>query len=161
MSVICRWSRPTPPVLPNPISIAAHDAMLCISDGEYVENDDRRKSSPHAWIKTWQQMSELFADVPEALANTLVVAQRCGVGAPKRKPILPSLAGNREAEEQQLRDDAREGLIARLEHAGIKGRSRTQTIFRPTGIRMRCYLLDGLFGLLPDRCRFHQMGQIA
>ena len=36
-------------------------------------------------------MDELFADLPEAIANTLVVAQRCAVAAPKRKPILPRL----------------------------------------------------------------------
>ena len=129
------YERDLPLVATNPACFAepdfyaAHDAMLCISDGEYVENEDRRKSSPHAWIKTWQQMSELFADMPEALANTLVVAQRCGVGAPKRKPILPSLAGNREAEEQQLRDDAREGLIARLEHVGIKDEEARKPYF--------------------------------
>ena len=52
----------------------------------------------------------LFADLPEAIANTLVVAQRCAVVAPKRKPILPSLAGDREGEATQLRDDARAGL---------------------------------------------------
>ena len=36
-------------------------------------------------------MAELFADLPEALANTAVIAQRCAVAAPKRRPILPSL----------------------------------------------------------------------
>ncbi len=108
-----------PACFAEPDFFAAHDAMLCIADGEYVENEDRRKSCQHAWIKTWQQMSELFADLPEALSNTVVIAKRCGVGAPKRKPILPSLAGNREAEDQQLRSDARDGLIVRLEHDGI------------------------------------------
>jgi DNA polymerase-3 subunit alpha len=39
-------------------------------------------------------MEELFADLPEATANTLVVAQRCAFAPPKRKPILPSLAGD-------------------------------------------------------------------
>ena len=64
-------------------------------------------------------MGELFADVPEALANTLVIAQRCAAEAPKRDPILPSLAGNRSAEDQQLRDDALAGLEKRLRVAGI------------------------------------------
>jgi DNA polymerase III subunit alpha len=114
-----------PLVATNPANFAepefypAHDAMLCIADSAYIDSDDRRKSSPHAWIKTGRQMAEMFADLPEALANTLVVAQRCAAGAPKRKPILPSLAGNREAEDQQLRDDARAGLEARLSLAGI------------------------------------------
>jgi DNA polymerase III subunit alpha len=76
------YERNLPLVATNPACFAepdfypAHDAMLCISDGEYVENDDRRKSSPHTWIKTHAQMAELFSDLPEALANTLVVAQR-------------------------------------------------------------------------------------
>ncbi|HEX7856150.1 MAG TPA: DNA polymerase III subunit alpha, partial [Sphingobium sp.] len=56
---------------------------------------------------------------PEALANTLVVAQRCAVAAPQRKPILPSLAGDRDGEEKMLRDLAMAGLEARLEKLGI------------------------------------------
>jgi DNA polymerase-3 subunit alpha len=107
----------------------AHDAMLCIADGEYVENQDRRKSSRQTWIKSGRQMAEIFADVPEALANTLVVAQRCVAGAPRRKPILPSLAGDLDAEKQQLRDDAKAGLIVRLDKAGIGDPAERQVYF--------------------------------
>jgi DNA polymerase III subunit alpha len=107
----------------------AHDAMLCIADGEYVENQDRRKSSRQTWIKSGRQMAEIFTDIPEALANTLVVAQRCVAGAPRRKPILPSLAGDLEAEKQQLRDDAKVGLIARLVTAGINDPAEQQAYF--------------------------------
>ncbi len=119
------YARDLPLVATNPAFYAepdffdAHDAMLCIADGEYVENDDRRKSSRETWIKTGKQMREIFADLPEALANTMVVAQRCAAVAPKRDPILPSLAGDRGAEDQQLRDDALAGLEKRLEIAGI------------------------------------------
>jgi DNA polymerase-3 subunit alpha len=98
---------------------AAHDAMLCIADSAYLDSEDRRKSSPDAWLKPLPEMQRLFEDLPEALANTLVVAQRCAVAAPKRKPILPSLAGDREGEAAKLREDARAGLDARLEKAGI------------------------------------------
>ena len=52
-------------------------------------------------------MAELFADLPEALANTAVIAQRCAVAAPKRRPILPRLG---EDEDEQLRRDAHAGL---------------------------------------------------
>src|SRR5204863_6595528 len=48
---------------------------------------------------------------PEALANTAVIAQRCAVAAPQRKPILPRLG---EDEDEQLRRDARAGLADRL-----------------------------------------------
>ena len=60
-------------------------------------------------------MAELFADLPEAIANTSVIAQRCAVAAPQRRPILPRLGDD---EDEQLRSDARAGLADRL-----KGRS--------------------------------------
>lgn len=119
------YDRDLPLVATNPTCFAephfheAHDVMLCIADGAYVETADRRKSCPHAWMKPAAEMSLLFEDLPEALANTLVVAQRCAVAAPKRKPILPSLAGDREGEERLLREQAMAGLEARLEKLGI------------------------------------------
>ena len=94
---------------------AAHDVMLCIAASAYVDSDDRVKSSPDAWMKPSHEMKRLFEDLPEALDNTLVLAQRCAVAAPAREPILPSLAGDTVAEAEQLRVDSRAGLAARLE----------------------------------------------
>ncbi len=119
------YARGLPLVATNPSCFAdenfhaAHDAMLCIAGSSYVESDDRRKSSPDAWMKPAKDMKLLFDDLPEALANTLVVAQRCAVMAPKRNPILPSLAGDREGEATKLREDAHAGLVMRLEKAGV------------------------------------------
>jgi len=93
---------------------AAHDVMLCIAAGTYVESQDREKSSPEAWLKPMNDMRNAFADLPDALANTLVIAQRCAVMAPYRKPILPSLAGDIVGETMQLMLDAKNGLEARL-----------------------------------------------
>ncbi len=92
----------------------AHDVMLCIAASAYVDSEDRVKSSPDAWMKPSHEMKRLFDDLPEALANTLVLAQRCAFAAPAREPILPSLAGDPEAEAEQLRVDAGMGLDARL-----------------------------------------------
>ncbi len=109
-----------PLVATNPCCFAdedfseAHDAMLCIANSTYIASDDRPRSSPDAWMKPAKDMRMLFADLPEAIANTLVVAQRCAVAAPARKPILPSLAGDRDAESEALRVDARAGLDMRL-----------------------------------------------
>jgi len=100
-----------PAAYPDPGFHAAHDAMLCIANSAYVESADRVTSSAHAWLKDEHAMAELFADLPEAIANTLVVAQRCAVGAPNRKPILPRLGDD---EDEQLRRDARAGLEMRL-----------------------------------------------
>jgi len=115
------YARNLPIVATNPCCFAeeefleAHDAMLCIANSSYVASDDRPKSSPDAWMKPAKDMRALFADLPEAIANTLLVAQRCAVAAPKRKPILPSLAGDRDGEARALREAAREGLRKRLD----------------------------------------------
>ena len=114
------YDRDLPLVATNPACFAepgfhaAHDVMLCIANSSYVEMDERPRSCPQAWLKPAAEMARLFADLPEALANTAVVAQRTAFAAPKRKPILPSLAGDREGEAAMLRADARAGLEARL-----------------------------------------------
>jgi DNA polymerase-3 subunit alpha len=106
----------------DPAFHAAHDAMLCIAAGEYVESGDRRAtSSPEAWLKTGPMMAEIFADLPEAIANTAVIAQRCAVGAPKRRPILPRLS---DQEDEQLRRDSLAGLEKRLDGRGDDDRER-------------------------------------
>ncbi len=116
------YARALPIVATNPANFVepqfhpAHDAMLCIAQSAYVESEDRRVSSPEAWLKPAEAMEDAFSDLPEAIRNTLVVAQRCAFMAPKRKPILPSLAGDREGEAAQLKADAHAGLAARLAH---------------------------------------------
>ena len=98
----------------DPDGFAAHDAMLCIAGATHVDAAERPRSCPQAWVKSARMMAEIFADLPEAVANTLVVAQRCAFAPPRRKPLLPSLAGDKEGEAQMLIDMAREGLTARL-----------------------------------------------
>ena len=61
-------------------------------------------------------MRALFADVPEAVDNTVVIARRCAVMAPVRKPILPAFTtGGDASEAETLRAEAKEGLERRLE----------------------------------------------
>jgi DNA polymerase-3 subunit alpha len=111
------YARELPLIATNPAAYAdpafhaAHDAMLCIANSAYVESADRVSSSADAWLKDGTAMDELFADLPEAIANTSVIAQRCAVAAPKRRPILPRLSDD---EDEQLRRDARAGLAERL-----------------------------------------------
>src|SRR3546814_1318997 len=79
--------------------------MLCIAQSAYVESEDRRASNPEAWLKSAEAMEDGFSDLPEAIRNTLAIAQRCAFMAPKRKPILPSLAGDREGEAAQRSEE--------------------------------------------------------
>ena len=121
------YARNLPLVATNPAAYAdpsyhaAHDAMLCIANSAYVESADRVSSSAEAWLKEGTVMAELFADLPEAIANTAVIAQRCAVAAPKRKPILPRLSDH---EDEQLRNDAHAGLEARLQGRSDEAKAR-------------------------------------
>lgn len=96
---------------------AAHDVLLCIADSTYVEAEDRRHSNPQHWLKSADQWQALFADLPEAIANTLVIAQRCAVLAPSRKPILPRLSEG--GEDAMLAAEAKAGLEGRLDTMGL------------------------------------------
>jgi DNA polymerase-3 subunit alpha len=110
-----------PAAYADPSFHAAHDAMLCIANSAYVESADRPTSSPEAWLKNGAAMAELFADLPEAIANTAVVAQRCAVSAPQRKPILPRLSDD---EDETLRRDAGAGLDERLKGRNAEEREQ-------------------------------------
>ena len=92
----------------------AHDAMLCIAGGAYLEVADRARSLPDRWVKPAVQAAALFSDIPEALNNTIAFARRCAVAAPERPPILPSVAGDLAGEAAQLRALAAEGLAKRF-----------------------------------------------
>ncbi|MBY6013854.1 DNA polymerase III subunit alpha [Qipengyuania gaetbuli] len=118
------YERDLPLVATNPANFAephmykAHDAMLCIANSTHVDAEERAKSNPEAYVKTAHMMEEGFADLPEAVSNTLVIAQRCAFAPPYRNPILPSLAGDLEGEARMLEEDARKGLAKRLEPYG-------------------------------------------
>ena len=90
----------------------AHDALICIAEGTYVDQQaDRRRFTQQHYFKSPAEMAALFADLPEAIENTLEIARRCAYVAERREPILPRFADD---EVEELRRQAREGLEARL-----------------------------------------------
>jgi DNA polymerase-3 subunit alpha len=90
----------------------AHDAMICVAEGAYVDQSaPRRRLTPQHYFKTPGEMATLFADLPEAIENTVEIAKRCAFGAYRRDPILPKFADD---EVEELRRQAKEGLEARL-----------------------------------------------
>ncbi|ABS64803.1 DNA polymerase III, alpha subunit [Parvibaculum lavamentivorans DS-1] len=91
----------------------AHDALICIAAGAYVVQSDRRRLTPQHRFKSQDEMAALFADLPEAIENTVEIARRCAYRPQTRNPILPKFAaGTSEADE--LRRQAEEGLTMRL-----------------------------------------------
>ena len=90
----------------------AHDALICISEGAYVDQQaNRRRLTAEHYFKSQSEMVTLFADLPEAIENTLEIAKRCAFKSYKRDPILPKFADDEVAE---LRRMANEGLQKRL-----------------------------------------------
>src|SRR6202142_2681000 len=105
----------------------AHDALLCIAGGRLVAETDRDQLTPDHRFKTRAEMAVLFADVPEALASTVEIAERCSFRPLTRKPILPrftvgkgaNAAGAESDETAELRRQAGEGLTHRARVHGL------------------------------------------
>jgi DNA polymerase-3 subunit alpha len=91
----------------------AHDALICIAEGRYINEQDRRRLTPDHRLKSAEEMCALFADLPEALENTVEIAQRCAFRPTERAPILPAYSKTDELAE--LTRQAEEGLTARLQ----------------------------------------------
>lgn len=99
----------------------AHDALLCISGGRYITEEDRRKVTPEHYLKSGEQMADLFKDLPEAIENTALIAQRCHFFIEPIKPLLPPFdtEGGRN-EEEELTAQAKQGLDWRLDNFVLK-----------------------------------------
>lgn len=104
----------------------AHDALICISEGRVLIEDDRRRLSVEHYFKSADEMRALFKDLPEAVDNTVEIARRCSYRPVTRAPILPrfteddSQTDGVAAEAAELRRQAEDGLRARL---AIHGRA--------------------------------------
>ena len=94
----------------------SHDALMCIADGAFTGQEDRRRVTGEHWFKPAAAMRALFADLPEACDTTVEIARRCAFLVPTRAPILPRFeAGAGRTEPEELMHQAREGLKARLQ----------------------------------------------
>jgi DNA polymerase III subunit alpha len=103
----------------GPDMFEAHDALLCIADGAHVAESERRRLTPNHGFRTAAEMRELFSDVPEAVDNTLVIAQRCAFMPNEHAPILPAFPmpeGHSEADElQAMAESGLKDRLARLD----------------------------------------------
>jgi len=113
-----------PVVATHPVQFAtaddyeAHEARVCISEGEILGNPRRvRKFTREQYFKNAAQMEALFADLPSAVANTLEIAKRCNLTLVLGKPQLPNfpIPGGLSIEEY-FRKVSLEGLEERLVH---------------------------------------------
>ena len=95
----------------------AHDALICIAEGTYLSQKDRRRLSPDHGFKSAIEMRSLFSDLPEAIDNTLVIAKRIAFMVESIDPILPPFdCGLNHNEEDELQSQSIAGLEARIEN---------------------------------------------
>ncbi len=94
----------------------AHEARVCIAEGHTLDDKRRpRYFTEQQYFKTQAEITQLFADIPSALANTIEIAKRCNLVLElgiNRLPLFPT--PNNESLEQYLRDQAAAGLIQRM-----------------------------------------------
>jgi DNA polymerase-3 subunit alpha len=101
----------------------AHDALLCIAEGRLIADGDRRQFTPEHRFKTRAEMAALFADLPEALAATVEIAERCAFRPRTLAPILPRFSTTRGAGETAAAQGAQEAQELRLAaQAGLERR---------------------------------------
>ena len=102
----------------------AHDALICIAEGRLLAESDRRQLNAEHRFKSRTEMVALFADLPEALSNTVEIAERCAFRPHTHQPILPRFSHRAEGdsvvdEADELRKRAELGLTQRLITAGV------------------------------------------
>ncbi|HJP03709.1 MAG: DNA polymerase III subunit alpha [Gammaproteobacteria bacterium] len=103
-----------------PAEFEAHEAKTCIQGGYTLDDSSRpRNYSDQQYLRSTDEMSTLFADLPEALQNTVEIAKRCNVSLEFGKSFLPEyeIPGGA-TPDQQLKQLARDGLDAKLAGKG-------------------------------------------
>ena len=112
---------------PTRADYEAHDALIAIAEGSVVAEDNRRRLTPDNFLKSQKEMAELFADLPEAIDNTVEIARRCSYYPKNRNPILPRFTGGDiadadaavAAEAAELTRQAHDGLAMRIASRGL------------------------------------------
>nr|WP_297357464.1 DNA polymerase III subunit alpha [uncultured Caldimonas sp.] len=102
----------------TPDDFEAHEARVCIAEGETLTNPRRiKRFTREQYFKSQADMERLFADIPSAVANTVEIARRCSLTLVLGKPQLPDFpTPNGMPMEEYFRFASHEGLNERLEH---------------------------------------------
>jgi len=114
------------PFFPSRDDFDAHDALMAVAQGTLISDDNRFRLTPDHYFKSRAEMAALFADLPEAIENTIEIARRCAFVLKGKAPILPRFTGASDdheaaekAEAAELRRQAWEGLKHRLDTVGL------------------------------------------
>jgi DNA polymerase-3 subunit alpha len=95
----------------------AHDALICIGEKRFVDDNNRFKYSNQHYFKKNEELLKLYSDIPEALENNYNFHLRFNYKPKKSKPILPSIANDQNSSpEEELTSQAKLGLENRIKN---------------------------------------------
>ncbi len=114
----------------------AHDVMLCIGTGKMVQDENRMHYLPELYLKSPQEMRELFRDFPESITNTLAIAERCNLELEFGKSKYP--------EYEVPTGKTRTGYLRELCYRGLHQRYGERSTDDPRLIERLDYELDVL-----------------
>ncbi len=114
----------------------AHDVMLCIGTGKMVQDEQRMHYLPELYLKSPEEMRELFRDFPESISNTLAIAERCDLEIEFGKSKYP--------EYTVPEGKTREGYLRELCYRGLHQRYGERSTADPALIQRLDYELDVL-----------------
>ena len=131
----------------------AHDVMICIGTGKMVHDEKRMRYVPELYFKSAEEMRALFPEHPEAISNTVAIAERCNLEAGIRNLEISRISKRPKARraKQYLRELCYRGLREALRRSRDDGRGPD----RPPRIRARRPREDRLRQLFPHRLGFH------
>ena len=99
----------------------AHDALICIGEKSFVDDKNRFRYSNQHYLKSQEELEELYSDIPEALENNYNFHLRFNFKPKKSKPILPSISNKESSSpEEELSKLAKKGLENRLANFILK-----------------------------------------
>lgn len=99
----------------SPNNHEAREALSCIIEGRYLDLTADEVKPEDFYLKSSEDMSKLFSDLPEAIDNTLVIARKCAYASPSRKPLLPKYFNDASTnEELAISQYAEAGLRKRI-----------------------------------------------
>src|SRR6478736_2201623 len=126
----------------------AHEARVCIATGRVLDDPKRPKDyGPAQFVKSSEEMGELFADVPDAIDNAIALATRCNLELRLGTYFLPAFpVPDDEPLDSWMRGQAREGLAKRLEKAPIAEGHTRESYFERLEIELGVIIKMGFPG---------------
>ncbi len=126
----------------SPSDFEAHEARVCIQRGDILDDPRRPKNyTEEQFFRSKEEMLELFSDIPEALLNTVKIAEKCNIDLELGKFYLPDFeVPNDYSREEFLRKISKEGLLKRIKD--LQGSADSYDLDEHAYIKRLDYELD-------------------